>query len=316
MNIRKMAKTNTFSVTVIILIMIAVMCIFKHNYLSPNNVFALLKVLSVTTLVGISQMISISSGGMNVAIGATGALSAICSAWLMQNAGCPSYAAILAGLLVGTICGIINGLLIYRNGGVGVAGFLITLATASVFTGTTLMITKGRGISTIPDDFIKIGNSSVAGIPSSTIIMVIIVIIVFLLYKYVNLGRQILAFGANWKASQLYGVSKFKIVLLSNIIASIIAAIAGLLVVMRVGTAQPDIGNDWMLQSFAVPLIGGTRQDGGKVNVFGVILGGIVLTIITNALVHLKVDVYWNELINGIMILAIVALDRIRSIKE
>lgn len=316
MNFRKIVKTNTFSVVAIIVVMLGAMCIIKPNYLSSNNIFALLKVLSVTTLVGLSQMISIASGGMNVAIGATGALSSICCAWLMQNSGVPVIAAIAVGLLVGALCGIFNGILIYRNGGVGVSGFLITLATSSVFTGITLIITKGKGISKIPQSFINIGNSSILGIPSSTIIMLVIVIVIFIIFKYFNFGRQILAFGANWKAAQLYGVSKMKLVIIVNILASVVASIAGLLVVMRVGTAQPDTGNDWMLQSFAAPLIGGTRQSGGKVDVFGVILGGIILTIITNALVHLKVDVYWNELINGVMILAIVALDRIRSLKK
>ncbi len=316
MNWKKMVNTNNFSVIIIIIIMLGAMCAIKPNYLSAGNVFVLLKVLSVTALVGLSQMISMASGGMNLAIGATGALSSICAAWLMQNAGVPVPMAIVAGLMAGAMCGVINGLLTYRNGGVGVAGFIVTLATSSVFTGVTLIITKGKGINTIPQSFIATGNSSVFGIPSSSIVLLVIVAIIFVMFKYFNIGKQILAFGANWKASELYGVSRFKIVIIVNIAASIVAAAAGLLVVMRVGTAQPDIGGDWMLQSFAAPLIGGTRQAGGKVNVFGVILGSIILTIITNSLVHLKVDVYWNELINGVMILAIVTLDHIRSLKE
>lgn len=316
MNFKKIRKSNAFSVSIIILCMIAVMCVLKRNYLSGDNISALLKVLAVTTLVGVSQMISIASGGMNVSIGATGAMSAILCGLMMQNAGVPVPIAIVLGILIGAACGIVNGLLIYRNGGVGVASFLTTLATNSVFTGIIYMITTGHGVSRIPHTFVAIGNSKIGPVPTSIIIMLVILTLVYILFRYTCLGRQILAFGANPKAAELYGISRFKTILLVNVIASIIAAIAGLLVVMRVGTAQPDIGSDWMLQSFAAPLIGGTRQAGGKVVVFGVILGALVLTIIQNALVHLGVDVYWTQLINGIVIIVIMALDRLRAIRK
>ena len=316
MDFKKIRKSNGFSVSLIIICMIAVMCIIKRNYLSADNVSALLKVLAVTSLVGTSQMISIASGGMNVSIGSTGAMSAIFAGLLMQNSGLPVPAAILIGLLTGAACGVINGLLIFRNGGVGVASFLTTLATNSVFTGIIYMITTGHGVSKIPASFVSIGNTKLGAIPTSMVIMLIILILVYLMFRYTGQGKQILAFGANPKAAELYGISRFGTIMRVNILASVIAAVAGMMVVMRVGTAQPDIGSDWMLQSFAAPLIGGTRQAGGKVNVFGVILGALVLTIIENALVHLSVDVYWTELINGVVIIVIMALDRLRSMKK
>lgn len=316
MDFKKIRKSNGFSVSLIIICMIAVMCIIKRNYLSADNISALLKVLAVTSLVGSSQMISIASGGMNVSIGSTGAMSAIFCGLLMQNAGLPVPAAIFIGLLTGAGCGVINGLLIYRNGGVGVASFLTTLATNSVFTGIIYMITTGHGVSKIPASFVAIGNTKLGAIPTSMIVMLVILILIYLLFRYTGWGKQILAFGANPKSAELYGISRFRTIMRVNILASVIAAVAGMMVVMRVGTAQPDIGSDWMLQSFAAPLIGGTRQAGGKVNVFGVILGAFVLTIIQNALVHLGVDVYWTELINGVVIIVIMVLDRLRSMKK
>lgn len=309
-------SSNTFSVLIIIAIMLTVMIIIKPDYLSASNIATLSKVLAVTAIVGFSQMISISSGGMNVSIGATGALSAIIAGWMMEVAGIPTLLALLSGLIVGVICGVINGYLIYRNGGVGVASFLVTLATASVFTGINLTITQGRPFHKIPDSFISIGNSMFLGLPKSAYIMLVLAIALFLGYKYLNTGKQVLAFGANPKAAQLYGISKFKTLMVVNITAGILAAAAGLIVVMRISAAQPDIGSEWMLLSFAAPLIGGTRMAGGKVSILGTILGAVVLTIVTNALVHLKVDVYWNQLINGLIILLIVATDRMRKIKN
>lgn len=313
---KRLISSNTFSVLIIIAIMLTALIIIKPNYLSASNIATLSKVLAVTAIVGLSQMISISSGGMNVSIGATGALSAIVAGWILEVAGMPAPLAIMSGLIVGAICGVVNGYLIYRNGGVGVASFLVTLATASVFTGINLTISQGRPYHKIPDSFISIGNSLFLGLPKSIYIMLVLAVVLFLGYKYLNTGRQVLAFGANPKAAQLYGISKFKTLMVVNIAAGILAAVAGLIVIMRISAAQPDIGSEWMLLSFAAPLIGGTRMAGGKVNILGTILGAVVLTIVTNALVHLKVDVYWNQLINGLIIFTIVAIDRMRTIKK
>lgn len=311
--IKSFISSNIFSVILIIAAMLFILLLIKPDYLSSANIAALSKGLAITAIVGLSQMISISSGGMNVSVGATGALSAVITGWLLERAGLPVFAALLMALLVGTVCGVINGYLIYRNGGVGVASFLVTMATASVFTGINLTITQGRPFHNIPESFIAIGNSMFLGLPTSMYIMLAIAAALYIGYRYMNIGRQVLAFGANPKAAQLYGISKLKVLMAVNITAAILASVAGLIVVMRINAAQPDIGSEWMLLSFAAPLIGGTRLAGGKVNILGAVLGAVVLTIVTNALVHLKVDVYWNQLINGLIIFSVVAVDRIRT---
>ncbi len=316
----KLTKSSLFGALIIVLVLLGIMLAIKPTYLSPTNIYVLAKVLTVTAVIGFSQMIVISSGGLNLAIGATGALSAVIAGWAMTNAGLPWWVGVLMGLAVGIICGVINGLLIYRAGGVGVAFFLITLATASIYQGLNFTITKGNPFygpgGKMDEAFLALGNTKILNIPASFYIMLVIAVLLIILYSKMSLGRQILAFGASNKAAQLYGVSKFKVVLSANIIASLLAAIAGILAMIRIEAAQPNMGADWMLMSFAAPLIGGTRQAGGKVNVIGAILGAFSLTIISNALVHLKVDIYWNQLIYGIIILLAVTIDRLRYIRK
>ncbi len=316
----KLTKSSLFGALIIVIVLLGVMLIIKPTYLSPTNIYVLAKVLTVTAVVGFSQMIVISSGGLNLSIGATGALSAVIAGWAMTAQGLPWWVGVLMGLGVGILCGVVNGLLIYRAGGVGVAFFLITLATASVFQGLNFTITKGNPFygpdGKMASAFLAMGNTKILGLPASFFIMIAIAVLLILLYSKMKLGRQILAFGASNKAAQLYGVSKFKVVLSANIIASLLAAIAGILAMIRIEAAQPNMGADWMLMSFAAPLIGGTRQAGGKVNVLGAILGAFSLTIISNALVHLKVDIYWNQLIYGMIILLAVTIDRLRYIRK
>jgi ribose transport system permease protein len=312
---KKLTKMENFSVIVIIMLMILVMQFITGNYISLDNFSVLCKTLAIYTIIGVSQMINISCGGMNVSIGATGGLSAVIAAWLMYSHNCNIFLAFLAGVAVGILCGLLNGYLINRIGGVGVASFLITLATTSIFSSLVLIISNGRGIATVNSSFRAIGNTKLFGfLPSSAFFVLAVLIIIYWVYKKTRVGRQMLAFGANPKAAKLYGVDQLKILLSANVIASILASLAGLLLIMRVGSAQVDIGNDWMLSSFAAPLIGGTRQAGGKVNVFGVLLGAIVLTLISNALVFMGVDAYWQELVNGVVILVIMGLDQLRSV--
>ncbi len=316
----KLTKSSLFGALIIVIVLLGVMLIIKPTYLSPTNIYVLAKVLTVTAVIGFSQMIVISSGGLNLSIGATGALSAVIAGWAMTAQGLPWWLGVLMGLGVGILCGVVNGLLIYRAGGVGVAFFLITLATASVFQGLNYTITKGNPFygpdGKMASAFLAMGNTKILGLPASFFIMLVIAVALIFLYSKMTLGRQILAFGASNKAAQLYGVSKFKVVLSANIIASLLAAIAGILAMIRIEAAQPNMGADWMLMSFAAPLIGGTRQAGGKVNVIGAILGAFSLTIISNALVHLKVDIYWNQLIYGMIILLAVTIDRLRYIRK
>lgn len=317
---RKVTKSSTFSSALIVIVLLGVMLAIKPNYLSGTNIYTLFKVMTVTAMVGFSQMVIIGCNGLNLSVGSTGALSAVIAGWAMTVAAWPWWAAVLLGLVTGIVCGVVNGLLIYRAGGVGVAFFLITLATSSVFKGATLTITSGNPYYG-PDGkmdaaFLAMGNTRLLGLPASFFIMLIAAILLILMYRYLSIGRQMLAFGANYKAAELYGVSKFKVVLFANILAGLLASLAGILAMIRIEAAQPNMGADWMLMSFAAPLIGGTRNSGGKINVMGAILGALALTIISNALVHLKMDVYWRELIYGLIILLAVTIDRVRYIRK
>ena len=318
---KKLTSASAFgSVLIVAVMLIAMVALKGKSYLSAQNILVLSKVLAVTAAIGFSQLVVMACGAMNLSIGNIGALAAVIAGWGMTNAGIHWGVGILLGILTGIIAGLINGLLVYRAGGVGVAGFLTTLATSSLFQGIMLTITQGKPFYGPDGKFAKallaVGNTKILGLPSSLWITIVIAIILGIMYSKFSIGRQMLAFGANYKAAELYGVSKFKVVLVSNILSGLLASIAGILAMIRIEAAQPGMGKDWMLMSFAAPLIGGSRNEGGKVSMVGAVVGALAITIIENALVHLRVDVYWNELIYGLVIIFAIALDRVRNIKK
>lgn len=311
-----LSLSNTTILIPIILGMLAAMRMIKADYLSAANLLTLGRTLSIYTLVGFAQMASMSGGGMNLSVGAVGAMSAVLSGLVMEKAGAPTALAIAVGITAALLCGIVNGLLIYRNGGVGVASFLVTLATSSVFTGIVLTITQSKPYYDMNKSFLAVGNTTVFIFPTSLLIALLIAALLFFFYRKTRAGKQILAFGANSKAASLYGVSKLRTVLMINVLSALLAGAAGLFVVMRIGSAQPDIGTDWMLMSFSAALIGGCSMNGGRVQVWGTVLGALIITIVENSLVHLKVDIYWNQLINGAIILIVVALKGLRRFRR
>jgi ribose transport system permease protein len=308
----KLINSDTFGIVLIVVIMMLVMVILRPNYLSYGNITSLARTLAITAVIGFSQTTLLSVGGMNVAIGAIGGLCAVLSGVMMGWYGMMIGSAIIISVLIGGACGFLNGFLTLKLGGVGVASFLATLATSFVFSGITLTITRGKPIYNIPKKFFSLGSASPLFLPNSIYFMLFLAIVLWFMYKHTGLGKQLLAFGGNEKAAQLYGVRMNRVVIISHLASGILAAFAGLLTVMRIEAAQTNIGTDWMLLSMAAPLLGGTRLSGGKVNIIGVIFGAVVLVIIANALVHLKVDVYWTSLVNGLVILLVAGLDIIR----
>ena len=166
----------------------------------------------------------------------------------------------------------------------------------------------------LPQKFKAIGEINLLGIPLIFYIMVAVAILVGILFKYLGIGKRILAVGSNMKAAELYGISIKSTIIIAHILSGLLAAIAAILLVARIGSAQTDVGSDWMMFSFAAPIIGGTSLSGGKVNTLGAVLGAVVLAVISNGLVHLNIGIYWMTIIQGTIIFLAVAADKIRTI--
>ena len=310
----KRIKESSLSGIILFLIIICIVLgIVTPNFLTIYNAKVILLSAMITAVVGFSQMTIIATGGMNLSVGYIGGLSAIFCASAMQNWGFATVPAILTGLAVGAAAGMVNGLLIAGLGGSGIMSFLITLATSFAFQGIMQGYSQANTYNSLNQDFNNIGSAEVLGIPVLAIVMVAIAFLLWFMFKYLGVGRQILAFGANSQAATLYGVNAKKTIVISHTLSGLLAACAGIMLSARMSAATIDIGSDWMLFSFAAPIIGGTRQAGGKVNVWGAMIGAIILSTILNGIVHLNISVYWNQFIEGIVILLAIVVDTIRD---
>lgn len=281
------------------------------NFLTVDNFQVIAYGVANLAVVAFAQMVVLAAGGMDLSVGAIGGLTAVVVGGLMEVWKLPSEAAILAGLLLGVVAGGLNGVLVVRS---GLSPFIVTLATASVFTGFNLGLTSGRPFYYLPDRFKAIGSWTIAGVPGLFLVMLAIGVALWFVFSRVGIGRQILAIGANPRAAELAGVPVERSRIVVHALAGFLASFAGIILTTRLGVAQPSIGNDWLLSSFAAPIIGGTLLSGGYLSVPGVIAGALLLTLVANGLIQLSIDPYWTQLGSGLIILAAGGIDRLRSL--
>jgi ribose transport system permease protein len=317
----KLLDSSNAGIFLILIGMLVVLVILEPGFLGYTNFDVIAGTVSVTALVGMSQMVIMAMGGLNLAVGALGGAVGVFVGLFMERMGLPISISIILAVLIGVIGGVINGLIVSRVGSAGAIAigpvcFLTTLATTSIFQGFDGGISQGVPFYHLPDAYKAFALAHIVGIPLILIVTLIVVIILGFLYNYSSFGKQALALGGNIKAAVLSGVNIRRVIVLSFMISGILSAIAAILVTARLKYVEPNVGLDWLLFSFAIPLIGGSRLSGGKISVFGTFVGAIIIAVIQSALVFLNINMYWYTFIQGLIILFVVGIDRIRTINN
>lgn len=301
-----------FGLLFIVLIVWGTFAWLTQGFLSNFNLFTLSRETAIFVMIGLSQMVVLGVGQMNLAVGAIGVMSAMCTGAAMEALGFPPPIAVALGLALGVLTGWFNGFLVVRT---GVNSFIVTLAMASVYTGLMLITTRAEAFRNPPESFVTLGQSG-SGIFSLLLLVTIVVALTLAyLYRGSSLGRKLLAAGANPRAAALSGVPVGRLVLFAHSISGLLAGLAGIMLAARLGSAIPSIGADWVLPSFVAPIIGGTLLSGGVISVFGTFLGGLLVVGISNGLQLMEVNNFWVQLFQGVVLLVAVVLDRLRVLR-
>jgi ribose transport system permease protein len=307
--LRSLIRSDTGVLFVVVLLGLAGLSIFTDQFLVTFNIYVLLYNIALAAIVAYGQMVVVATGGFNIALGATGALSVVISAMLMEWYGMPLPLVIVAGLGAGVLMGWINGFLTVKS---GIHSFIITLATASAYTGATMAITNANPFYDIYKGVIDWGQARLGFWPWPAAITVVVIVLLSVLFHRMVLGRQILAVGGNESAARLTGVPVDRVIIWAHMLSGLLAAIAGLLTMARVEAGTPTIGTDWLLPGFAAIIIGGVVLEGGKIAVIGTLLGVSILELISNALAINRVNPFWVTLLQGSLILIAVVLGQLR----
>jgi ribose transport system permease protein len=304
-------QSNAIGLAGIVLLFWIVFASLAPGFISPFNLFAMSRTLAIDTVIGFSTMVVLATGGMNLAIGAIGVCSVMFAGYLMQVLSVPGPVALAAGLALGSLLGWINGFTIVRT---GVNSFIITLASASLFNGGMLILTKAVIFNGLPLTIAEFGRMRWDVVSPLLLVALLIGSALIVLFRLTALGREILAAGANARAAELSGVPVGRAIIIAHTLSGLLAASAGLMLLSRLGAAMPSVGQDWLLPSFLAPVLGGALLSGGSISVVGAMIGALLVTTIRSGMLILQVGNFWLQLFLGVMLLLAVLLDRYRAV--
>jgi len=285
--------------------------VVTFSFLSPvfftlPNLLNILQQSSINALIALGMTLVIISGGIDLSVGPTAALSAVLGATLMAS-GVPVPLAILATLGVGAMCGLFSGSLIAYA---GLQPFIVTLGGLSLFRAIALISTGGNPVFGIPLAFRSLINSTILGIPTPIVIVAIIALLLWTVMNKTPLGEYILAIGGNEEAARVAGVPVKRTKVTVYIFSGLLASLAALILIGRLGAAEPTIGNLWELDAIAAAAIGGASLMGGKGSIFGTLIGVVILGVLRNGLTLLNIQAFYQLLATGLIIIIAMLIDR------
>ncbi|MDN9011781.1 ABC transporter permease subunit [Brevibacillus laterosporus] len=287
-------------------LLVIILSVVSSDFLTVSNIFNVLRQVSINALIAFGMTFVILTGGIDLSVGSTLALSSALSAGLMASGGDP-FLAIVVGLLAGLVMGAFNGILVAKG---NVAPFIATLATMTVFRGLTLVYTEGKPITGLPDSFGLVGKSFFLQIPMPVIWMLLSFVALYFILKHTTFGRHVYALGSNEEATRLSGVSTAKVKIWVYSISGLFASLAGIILTSRLNSAQPTAGTSYELDAIAAVVLGGTSLSGGKGWIVGTLIGAMIIGVLNNGLNLLNVSSFYQLVAKGAVILIAVLLDR------
>ncbi|MGW7930382.1 ABC transporter permease [Staphylococcus xylosus] len=291
-----------------LILLVIIISALNSAFLEPSNLFNLLRQVSINGLIAFGMTFVILTGGVDLSVGSTLALSSAMIAILMVS-GVDSIVALLIGCIFGAILGAINGLLITLG---KMAPFIATLATMTVFRGLTLVITDGNPITNLNGSyaFQLFGRGYFLGIPVPAVTMFITFIILYIILHKTVFGRQTYAMGGNEKAAFISGIKVNKLKVMIYSLAGLMSAMAGAILTSRLNSAQPTAGMSYELDAIAAVVLGGTSLTGGKGRILGTLIGVLIIGVLNNGLNLLGVSSFYQQVVKGVVIIIAVLIDR------
>ncbi|MEI6389216.1 MAG: ABC transporter permease [Spirochaetota bacterium] len=302
----RVARQREFMIGAIVAAVCVAMCFASPYFLSSGNILALLLGLSIEAMIAVAMTNLMASGGFDMSVGSIVAFTGASAATLLAI-GVPIPLAVLAGLAIGAAIGLFNGFIIAK---LGINAFVTTLSSLSLFRGLTLILTKGRNISGLPDGFKAIGQTTFFGVQTPIIIAAVLIILGDIMLRRFRFFRQSYYIGGNERAARLSGINVDGMKMLAYTLTGLFAGLAGIVMTSRLGAASMTAGTGLELRVITAVIIGGASLQGGEGTVLGAFLGSLLMALITNALTLLGVDVYWQTFVIGATLLAAVLIDQ------
>ena len=296
---------GTFGILVLLLVLCSIAS--PQYFLTRENLVQVLLQSAVMVLLACGVFFTILIAGIDLSVGSVLALSGMVMAKLMM-AGMPLWLAILiGGVGVGALLGAVNGALVNLT---QLHPCIITLGTAAIYRGVTLIISDSRSVFGFDRAFVDVVAGRVFGVPVPIIIAAAVAGFLFFITRYTKLGRNLYALGGNAQAAFYSGISVKLHTLVVFVISGTCAGVAGVVTTARTAAAEPNAGIGFETFAIASAIIGGTSFFGGRGQIAGVVIGGLIIGVINNILNIMNVESYYQQIVMGVLIIAAVTADK------
>lgn len=309
-------KKREFTLLLLISVMLLLIVTQAPAFVSPKNILRIINDTSILIMVSIGQFMVILTGGIDLSVGSIIAFSGMASSMLNQYyPQTPILLILLAGIGIGTLLGLINGLLVAFG---KVPPIITTLGTMSIFRGMTFVMSKGQWVTAheMTESYMNIPHGSFLGISNLIWAGVVVCLLMYYFMKYVRTGREIYAIGGNKVAALFVGVKEKKINIIVYSLVGLLSGLAGVMWTARYAAAVNETAIGFEMQTVAACVLGGVSFAGGAGAVGGVILGALFLGILTNALPVVHLSPFYQLGLQGVVILVAMIINSLSDKKN
>ncbi len=304
-NILKFREINVFC---IILIVVLIVSIVNPKFLSFSNMRSIAMSVSTDGLLAIGLTLALILGGIELSVGGVSAMTCVIVGYFALQ-GMNIWLACCVAILAGIVVGLFNGFMISK---IGLPPFIVSLAMMNLSRGVAYIITTGSPLSVsghLPDSFRFLATGNIFGIPVLFIIFVLVTIVAFIFTKRSTLCRNMYYVGSNEKAAKLSGISVDKVKIIVYVTIALLSTLAGILSLARFNVATPALSMGAETTAISAAVIGGTSMTGGVGGILGTFLGIFLLKIVNSGLVMMEVSVYWQNFVQGAILITAVTVD-------
>ncbi len=307
--VSRMTESRNFGLVFGLVVLLIIAAIITPSLFSWGSIISMLQNNAVYGLLAIGEMLVILTAGIDISIGAILSLSGVmCCRLMAENPTVPAIVWVLLSLIVGALCGAVNGILV---GYFKMVPMIATLGTMYAFRGVSFLVSGGQWWfpHQFTEGYLKFATLRILGIPAILWIMIVVFALAILFLGYTSKGRRIYAIGTNRESSQIAGIRQARVVFLAMTLCGMLAGFAGMLYTANYATCSYSIGESYEMTAIAICILGGVSISGGKGKVDGVIIGFLMMSVITYFISLLPGLSVWSDAIQGAIIIAAVALN-------
>ena len=306
--LKRFLRAEELGILLVLIGFVIIVALIKPVFISQANIINILRASAFPFIIAVAMTYVFIGGQFDLSVGPIVALGGVASG-MMVLSGVPVPIAVIATIGIGAFVGFLSGFLVAVF---AIPALIVTLGMLYAIRGVVLILTKGQPVYPLPEAYTIMGQGTVFNLPYPVVFCILLAVVAHIVLKHTVYGRNIYAMGGNKETARLAGVKITRLTISVFMLTGAAAAFAGILSAARFSSATSNAGTGMELLVIASVIIGGTSLFGGAGSILGTAIGTLMMTVIKNAMVILRIDVYWQDLVVGIVIIAAVGLDQWR----